>query len=337
MRKKKSDILKPEGRPRTVLECLRGARGEISGEAVCQELGITRAAVWKQVQTLRDRGYEITAAQRRGYKLVSGPDIPLASEVAPHLRTDRLGRHWEFLDKVTSTNRYLADLAEAGEPEGTVVVAEEQIMGRGRMARRWFSPPGVNLYMSALFRPKVMPQQVPSMSLVAGLAAARALNRLFPRLKIRVKWPNDLMADGRKIAGILCDMRAETDRVHHIVVGIGVNVNLKPSAIPPELRGVATSIRELLKRDVPRARVAAEILNELEPLVRTWERGGLKLLLPELEAVSLLNGRQVIISLLSGEVRGKVLGLAPSGALVVETATGEKREIMSGDVHVRRY
>ncbi len=335
--RKTSDILKPEGRARTVLECLRGARGEISGEAICQELGITRAAVWKQIQTLRDQGYEITAAQRRGYRLVKGPNIPLAAEVAPHLRTEKFGRHWVYLDRTTSTNRYLSELAEAGEPAGTAVVAEEQVLGRGRMARRWFSPPGVNLHLSVLLRPKVDPRQVPSVALVAGLAVARALRKLFPRLDFKVKWPNDVMVGGCKLAGVLCDLRAEADRLHHIVVGIGVNLNLKTSDIPPELRGVATSLREQLKRDVSRPHVAAEILNQLEELVVTWEKNGLKPLLPELEKFSLLQGRQVTISLLSGEVRGKALGIAPSGALIVETITGERREILSGDVHVRRY
>ena len=335
--KKINDIPKDDNHPRSVLECLRGTRGDVSGEVICQELGISRAAVWKHIQTLRGMGYEIDAAQRRGYRLRGVPNLPIAAEVAPYLRTQWLGRHWVYLDKVTSTNRYAADLAEAGDPDGTVVIAEEQKLGRGRMARRWFSPPDVNLYMSALFRPKVSPQQLPSMSLVAGLAVARAVKKLYPKIAVSVKWPNDLMVDGKKLAGVLCDMRAEVDNVHYLVVGIGINVNMRAVALPPELNGVATSLRELLKRDASRQHLAAEILNQLEDLYRIWLAGGLRPLIPELEKTSLLQGREVAVSLLSGEIRGKVVGIAPSGALILQTMTGARKEILSGDVHVRRY
>ena len=253
-----------------------------------------------------------------------------------YLRTKWLGRHWHHLAKVTSTNSHLANLTADSEPEGSVVVAEEQNLGRGRMARRWFSPPGVNLYMSALFMPKISTKKVSSMYQLVGLAVVRAIRKLHPKIPVTIKWPNDLLVDGKKLGGILCDMRANADRGHFLIVGIGVNVNMRYSELPLELAGRATSLREWLKHDASRPKLAAEILNQLEPLYKAWLTKGLEPLITELEKLSFQQGQQVAVSMLSGEVRGKAVGIAPSGALILETMTGERKEILAGDVQVRK-
>ena len=332
--KQKNEIIEiPEkpGPPQNVLEILRQEKGTVSGEIISQKLGFTRAAVWKQVQALCGLGYDISAVQHMGYRLVAVANRPLAAEVAIGLRTKWLGRRWNYLTKVASTSNHLAGYANTGEAEGLVVVAEEQNFGRGRMARKWFSPPDVNLYMSALFRPNLQQQQVPSMYQVAALAVMRAVKKLYPQVQIGFKWPNDLMVDGKKLGGVLCDARFKADRVDCLIVGIGLNVNMRPSTLPPELKNAATSLYERLKREASRPLLAAEIINQLEELYGIWQAGGLRPLIPELEKASILQGRQATISTLNGNVVGMVQGFAPSGAIIVKTPMGVCREILSGD------
>jgi len=209
-----------------IIAWLKQAAGEeISSERLCADLGISRAAVWKHIQGLRGQGYRIEAAPRRGYRLCASPDTPLATEVMPLLTTRMIGRHYVFLESVDSTNRQAALQAESGAPEGTVVVADGQTVGRGRMGRAWVSPAGLNAYLSILLMPRVEPARVSTLPLVAGLAVALAIERIAPGLRPLVKWPNDILINGRKACGILCELEAETDRIRRVVCGIGVNLN----------------------------------------------------------------------------------------------------------------
>lgn len=321
--------------PRRILEILRAAGAEVSGQAICEQLGISRTAVWKHIGELRQIGYDITAHPRRGYLLQQTPNRPLALEVAPLLRTKFLGRRLHFVDAIDSTNRRLTAMAEDGAPEGSVLVADSQTGGRGRMGRTWFSPAGANLYVSMLLRPPVPPQQAPSLSLAVGVAAARALRALLPRLPVRIKWPNDLMLNGKKLGGILCEMRSEPDRVHYVVVGIGLNVNVAAEQFPPGLHDGAVSLKMATGRDVSRPQLLAELLAQTEAVYRPWIREGLAPFLKELETESFLKGRQLTVELPSGTVSGKAVGVTAAGALILETAAG-RREILSGDVHIRK-
>ncbi|NLK01318.1 MAG: biotin--[acetyl-CoA-carboxylase] ligase, partial [Clostridia bacterium] len=200
-----------------------GGSAYISGEKISEILGVSRSAVWKHIENLREEGYEIDSATKKGYKLISVPDILFPQEISPGLDTKRLGkslRHFHVLD---STNEYARVLAEEGAKEGTVVIAEQQKKGRGRMDRPWFSPRG-GIWFSVIFRPPFRPHRAPGITLVSTAAVTNALS-IITGLEPLIKWPNDIYIEGRKVGGILTEMRAEMDRIHYIIQGIGINAN----------------------------------------------------------------------------------------------------------------
>ena len=319
----------------TILTALRGAAGSISGEELCQSLGTTRAALWKQIQSLRGMGYVIDSAPRRGYRLASSPDTPYPWEVSPGLRTSRLGRVLEFHDSIVSTNQRVAEAARTGAPEGMVAVADTQTGGRGRMGRTWHSPPGKNLYFSVLFRPPLPPYRGSEISPVAAAALLRALATVCPGLDVQWKWPNDVLIGGRKLSGILCDMESEADRIAFLVVGIGVNVNSARSDFPTAITKVATSLAAESDQPVSRGQLMAAILNEFEAAYGQWLTEGLRPVLHELEKRSYLHGRTVTVETGGAALTGVVTGTSPQGGLRLRAADGRTVEVLSGDVHVR--
>lgn len=309
--------------------------GEVSSRAICERLAVSRAAVWKQVETLRAGGYVIEACSRRGYRLVAAPDTPHAAEVLPLLTTRRLGRACHYADETGSTNRDGAARALAGADEGLVLVAGCQTAGRGRMTRAWFSPPGANLYFSLLLRPDVELAQAASLPLVLGLAVAEALSGLSPEVRPLVKWPNDILVQGRKVCGILCEMQAETDRVRHIIAGVGVNVNLTRDALPDDLRDRATSLRIETGKTFSRAAVLAAILNRFEPLYDRWRAEGLAPLVPAVNERDALRGRIITLEQGGRRIEGRADGIQPDGALLLRTSEGLV-PVYSGEAHVGR-
>ncbi len=319
-----------------ILARLRDCSEPVSGEELCAALAVTRTAVWKHVQNLRQAGYQIDSAPRRGYRLLACPNQPYPCEVRPFLTTKRLGRTLDYLPVADSTNRQLAARAQAGAAEGAVLVADSQTAGRGRLARHWFSPPGVNLYFSLLLRPTTPPAAAPQLSLLAALALVRAVAALCPGLAPRFKWPNDVFLDDRKLSGILCDMAAETDRVDYLIVGVGINVNLRQADFPPELRDSAISLRQAGGVEIDRARLLAAFLNQLEPLYLDWLANGLAGALPDLRRHSLLQDRLVEIEAGRETIVGTVVGLGAGGSLLLTTPAGEGREILCGDVRLAR-
>ncbi len=307
--------------------------GEVSSRILCERLSVSRAAVWKQIETLRVGGYEIEACSRRGYRLVRAPDTPCAAEVRPLLTTRRLGHDCRYVAETGSTNRDVAALAQSGAEEDVVIVAGQQNAGRGRMTRAWFSPPEVNLYFSLLLRPVVEPGRAASLPLVAGLAVAEALAALVPDVNPRIKWPNDILISDKKICGILCEMQAETDCVSHIIPGIGINVNLTRVMLPENLRDRATSLRIETGRIFSRAVVLAAILNRFEPLYERWCRSGFESLLPAVASRDALAGRTVSLEQGGRQVTGKAEGIQPDGALRLVTAQGLV-PVYSGEAHI---
>lgn len=307
----------------------------VSGQTLCAALGVSRAAVWKQVHSLVLHGYTIEARPRMGYRLMAVPEAPLPGEVQPRLTTRRLGRELIWLDSVDSTNRVLGEKAAAGAAEGLVVAADTQTAGRGRLDRVWFSPPGKNLYASILLRPAAPLDRAPSLALLLGLAVRRAVRALAPALDPRLKWPNDLWVDNRKLCGILCDMQAEPDRVHYVAAGIGLNVNTASADFPPEIRASATSLQIAAGRPFPRSEVLAALLNALEPVYRRWEKKGLAPFLNELNEADLLKGRAVTLIQGTRAWSGRADGIAPDGALRLIGADGEITAVYSGDIQVR--
>ena len=316
-----------------VLELLRGGDEYLSGEQIGRRLGISRSAVWKHVRELRAAGYGIVSSPKKGYGLRVVANVPIAAEVTPHLKTVTLGRRIDYHDAVDSTNRAVADLARQGAVEGTVVVADAQTAGRGRMGRRWESPAGGTLYFSVLLTPNVEPARVPQLALVAAVAVHAGLTECCGDLTAQIKWPNDILVSGRKVAGILCEASMEADRVHRVILGVGINVN--GTTVPAALRATATTLRIAGGREISRAALLGAVINHLEARYKSWLReGSLSGHLGYFERHSALSGRTVAAENLSGVVRGTARGITPTGELVIETAGGALINLLAGDVHL---
>ncbi len=314
-----------------ILAWLRAASTPLSGEDIASRLGISRAAVFKHVETLRTRGYAIDAEHAQGYVLAGTPDRLDATELGRHLTGP-----WRTIDwhaETDSTQRVARDRARAGAAEGTIVIAESQTAGRGRLGRTWHSPPGRNVYCSVVLRPALPPSTVPQLALVAGLSVARAVETL--GLRPAIKWPNDVQLEGRKVAGVITEMDAELERVHSVVLGIGVNVNARVADFPPYLRDVATSLALAAGRPVDRVRFAARLLDALEADHRRFVAGGFAALRPEWERRSALTGRAVIVRAADTEVAGTVAGVEDDGALRLVDAGGTVRRVIAGEVTLR--
>jgi BirA family biotin operon repressor/biotin-[acetyl-CoA-carboxylase] ligase len=282
---------------------------------------------------LKGAGYGIVSVPKKGYGLRAVANVPSAAEVTPHLKTRSMGRHIEYHDAVDSTNRAAGDLARQGAVEGTVIIADAQTAGRGRMGRRWESPAGDNLYFSVLLTPNVEPARVPQLALVAAVAVHEGLAECCPGITARIKWPNDILVGGRKVAGILCEASLEADRVHRVILGIGINVN--GTSIAGELRTTATTLRIAGGREVSRAALLGAVLNHLEARYERWlQDGSLSGFLDYFEGHSALNGRPVAAENLSGTVRGTARGITSTGELVIETTAGERLHLLAGDVHL---
>ena len=315
-----------------IVAWLRASTAPLSGEELARRLGCSRAAVWKQIGALRRLGYRIEARRAHGYALAAAPDRLGPAELAPHLAGRWRDIRW--LAETDSTQRVARELARAGAPEGTVVIAEAQTAGRGRLGRTWHSPRGVNLYCSIVLRPPLSPAAVPQVALVAGVAAAAALAET-PGLAPRLKWPNDVLIDGRKVAGILTEMEAEVERVHHVILGIGVNLNAPRAAFPPELRERATSLFLATGRRVDRAAVTGRLLAALEARYGRFLEGGFEAVRAEWESYSCLTGTDVRVASAEGEMAGRVLGLDTDGALMLARPDGTSTRIVAGEVTVR--
>jgi BirA family biotin operon repressor/biotin-[acetyl-CoA-carboxylase] ligase len=317
-----------------VLSFLRATPNYVSGQSISRELGLSRVAIWKHVKTLRAQGCRIDACRHRGYRLIGVPDMPTEEAIGGGLRTTTLGRPLLFFREVDSTNHQLATRA-ANAAEGLALVADHQTAGRGRMGRAWFSPAGANVYLSVLLRPQVSLSQIATLPLVVGCVVARTVRRLAADVPVRIKWPNDLHVNGRKLGGILCEMVAETDGVQHVVVGIGLNVNLRRSRIPAAIARSATSLAIETRHAFARAEVVAELLNQFEPAYRLWCTEGLEPFLAELTELDALKGRLLRVEQAGGRVVGGIAeGVGVDGTLRLRQPDGSHLTVCSGDAHI---
>jgi BirA family biotin operon repressor/biotin-[acetyl-CoA-carboxylase] ligase len=324
----------PPGNEELVLAFLADAGDDfVSGEAISDKLGLSRAAVWKHVNALRAQGYRIDALSARGYRLVAVPDRLGPLELRPLLSTRDLGHALHCHDSLPSTNDLAKELAEQGAAHGEVVVAETQTAGRGRRGRSWASPPARNLYLSVVLRPELPPQRATEITLLASVALCEAVREA--GVAAEIKWPNDVLAGGRKVGGILTEMAAEPDRVQWLVVGLGVNLNAAADDFPPELRGEATSLAAERGAAVPRALFAAALLARLEAWLDRHAAEGFAPVREAWRALSGTLGREVRVVTGDGELRGVAEDVDEAGALLVRGALGLER-VIAGDVHLLR-
>jgi BirA family biotin operon repressor/biotin-[acetyl-CoA-carboxylase] ligase len=312
-----------------VLQVLRGAADAVSGEYLATQLGLSRAAVWKRVHRLKAQGYVIEGSPRRGYRLLAVPDKLLPEEVLQGLKTGVFKGPVHYFETLDSTNDLAKALAVQGAPEGTVVVAEAQTGGRGRLGREWNSPSGVGLYVSLVLRPMLPPMELPQITLTTAVAVVRAVRRV-AGLAPGIKWPNDLLLNGKKLGGILTEMETESDRIRHVVVGLGLNVN--NPGFPPELAATATSLALVAERTFSRVNLLQAWLEEFEALYERFLHQGFQEILEEWKGSAVTLGKMVTVRQGPREISGQALDVAPDGALLLRTADGEMVRVTSGEI-----
>lgn len=303
--------------------------GLVSGEAISDKLGLSRAAVWKHVQALRARGYRIDAVPARGYRLREIPDRLTPLELRPLLATRELGQVLHCFEEVASTSDVAKALAEDGAAHGEVVIAERQTAGRGRRGRTWVSPPGKNLYLSVVLRPELPARRAPEVTLVASVALCEVVREAGVAAEIR--WPNDLLARGRKLAGILTELAADPDHVQWVVLGIGVNLNAGPEDFPRELRDHATSLAAERGQPAPRALFTASLLARLEEWLERHRAEGFPPVREAWRARSGTLGRPVRVSAEGRDVEGVAEDIDETGALLLRVGKVLTR-VVAGDL-----
>jgi BirA family biotin operon repressor/biotin-[acetyl-CoA-carboxylase] ligase len=322
-------------RDAVILAALREAGlNPVSGEELARRLGISRAAVWAHIQELRALGYDIQASPHLGYRLLGAPDHLHGDDLLARLGPGhRIGRDIRVFRETTSTSDVVEKLARDGVAEGVVVFAEAQTAGRGRLGRTWVSPAGKGLWFSVLLRPALRPPEATRLTIAAAVAVARAVQSQ-TGLEPEVKWPNDLLRRGRKFGGILTELSGEQDRVRHVVLGIGLDVNLTAADLPGELRRLATSLRLELGRPVPRADLAVAVLRELDAAYAQVSGAGFAALADEWESRCTTIGRSLEVALGPRRIRGRAEALDGDGALLVRTEHGHLERLTGGDVTV---
>ena len=311
------------------------AKGEpISGQQLADDFGLSRTAIWKHIKELEEEGYGIETIKKKGYVLTSSPDSLQAVKVEQHLTTERFGRHIHYQLTCESTQPIAHGLAQAGAQDGSVVLCEEQTAGKGRLARAWTSTEGKGIWMSVIIRPEIPPTKAPQLTLVAAVAVTRAIEDVAD-VRAEIKWPNDLLINGKKCTGILTELQADIDRVHAIILGIGVNVNQRLSDFPQEIQSIATSIQMITGHPVDRAKLVARILYHLEVYTDMYVKHGFEPLKILWESYSCTLGKRIKAVMIHQQIEGIALGITDDGILQVKTDDGEIHGIYSADIEIQ--
>ena len=319
-----------------ILSALRENSCGVSGAQLAEQLKISRAAVWARIEELRRVGYEIQAGPHFGYRLVRSPDALHADDLLARLgKTKVVGRDIQVFEQTTSTNDVIEILARDGVKEGVVVFAESQTKGRGRLGRKWMSPTHKGLWFSILLRPDLRPQEATQLTVASATALRRAI-AAETGLQPEIKWPNDILIGGKKVAGILTELSAEVDRVKHIILGIGVDVNLDAGELPAELRKNATSLKIESGEVISRAEMAVAILRELDLDYARIGGGKFPAVADEWESGCATIGKNVTIHIGDRKIRGCAESLDDDGALLVRTEHGHLERIIGGDVTLEK-
>ncbi|MDD7643683.1 MAG: biotin--[acetyl-CoA-carboxylase] ligase [bacterium] len=316
-----------------ILQALRETDGYVSGQQLCEQFHVSRTAVWKAINQLREMGYEIDSVSNKGYCIRSAPDVLNKNELLSLRKTAWIGTQVECFDVIGSTNTTAMQMAEEGAPHGTLVVADRQDSGKGRRGRSWEMPAGVAIAMSIVIKPEeLQPQNAPMLTLVSALAVVRGIEQQ-TGIRTEIKWPNDIVIGGKKVCGMLTEMSTQIDYINHIVVGIGINVHNEQ--FPEELSDRATSLYLESGTHVNRAALVEAVCESFEYyydiFMRTQDLSGLQ---EEYNSKMVNMGRQVRILDPKGEYEGIALGITEHGELLTETPEGVRR-VDSGEVSVR--
>ncbi|KAF0818781.1 Biotin operon repressor [Bacillus sp. ZZV12-4809] len=305
----------------------------LSGQYLADLIGCSRTAVWKHIEELRKEGFELEAVRRKGYRIIKTPEKVTPDEIRLGLQTETLGRQIHHEESVDSTQKIAHRLAYEGAQEGTIVIAEEQLSGRGRMDRRWHSPKSTGIWMSVILRPNIPPPKAPQLTLITAVAVVQAIEELTD-LSPQIKWPNDILMNGKKVTGILTELQADADRIISIIIGIGINVNQQLDDYPDELKEVATSLSIEKGEKLSRAELIKILLGKLENLYKLYlEKGFYPIkLLWESYAVSI--GKNLTARTITGSIYGKALGITDDGVLMIEDSSGKVHHVYSADIEL---
>jgi len=299
----------------------------LSGDQISHRLGISRQALWKHIQEIRDLGYDIVAVPHLGYRLASLPNRLFPSEISWHLNTKFIGKKIYYFDVLPSTMDMATELGIKGAPEGTLVLAEAQAQGRGRLGRSWLSPKYKGIYMSLILKPNILPNSAPVLTLLSAVSICEAIKE-FAGLDIRIKWPNDLLLSNKKLGGILTELNAEMDATRFIVIGIGLNVNNEKKTLPSG----ATSLKEQKEENINRIGLLQEILRKLEANYLLFQEEGSPPIIEKWRNYSLTLGKRVKISCHKEHREGEAIDIDTDGGLLIRKDSGLVEKIMAGDV-----
>ncbi len=318
-----------------VLKILKVHQGQyVSGELLAQNLGISRAAIWKYLVRLKEIGYKIEAAPRKGYRLLSPTALLHPLEIKDGLQTTKFGQIIYEQAEIDSTNKWAKTLAgQQNAPEGTLVIAEKQTGGRGRMGRSWSSAPGLGLWFSLILRPQISMSALAGIMLLTAVSMGKTIFQI-TGIQVQIKWPNDVMYQGRKLVGILAELNGEADMVHYLVLGVGVNVNHRKEDFPEELTGIATSLKLIRGEDCSRRLILQEFLKELEIAYNQLPPSGISDAIIEYAKIhSATLGKKVKVNMGPGRVlEGEALDLESDGSLLVRESNGKITRVYSGDI-----
>ncbi|MCM1159213.1 MAG: biotin--[acetyl-CoA-carboxylase] ligase [Bacteroidales bacterium] len=315
-----------------IVEILKAKSDYVSGQEICNMLGVSRTAVWKNINALKAEGYRIDSVNNKGYKLLGEPDIINEMRVREHLHTKWLAGMILYEEEMDSTNIQAKRLGESNAPNGALIVTERQTAGRGRRGKTWVSPQG-NCYFSILLRPEIMMDRASMITLVSALALAKAIKQT-TNLDTMIKWPNDVIANGKKLCGILTESSTDLEYINYAVVGIGINTN--QIDFPEEIRETASSIRLETGERVDRAKLLGVFLNIFEQYYEKFlETEDLSTLSAEYNRLLVNCGREVKIIEKEQERILKAVGIDDNGRLIVEDGHGQQEAIISGEVSVR--
>ena len=319
-----------------ILQFLRDHSSDfLSGEEISHRLKVSRTAVWKRIRQLRTMGYEIEASTRSGYRLIRSPDLLTPTEINPILKTKWIGKRIHHFQALDSTNSEAYELALNGAEEGELVIAESQEKGKGRLGRQWFSPPFLNIYVSLILRPKIPPHQASLITLMAAVATADSI-RNFSGLIPSIKWPNDILLRDRKVAGLLNEIHSEVDRVHFVILGIGINLNIDEKMFSKEIRDVATSLKIETGETVSRKDFLQSLFLELERWYAMFSEEGSVVILNAWRDRAHIKGKQVKVTSFGETLAGRAIDVDSDGALILETKDGKQKRVVAGDVEYSR-
>ncbi|SDO93314.1 biotin--[acetyl-CoA-carboxylase] ligase [Halobacillus aidingensis] len=321
-----------ESTRKELIQLLNNVEGHISGQELSGQLGISRTAVWKHMNELKKDGYEIEAVQRKGYKILSSPDKISENTLRWGLDTKWIGHELHHYDQVESTQEIVHQLAKQGKPHGTVVIADEQVKGKGRMSRNWDSPKGKGIWMSVLLRPNLPPVQAPQITLLAATVLARMIAER-SALAPQIKWPNDLLINHKKVSGILTEMQAEQDTIQYIVLGMGMNVNQEDREIPADIKYKASSLKIESRQHWNIQQTVQHILRLFEETYERFEAHGFSSIKKDWEHFGYKIGEEVTISTMKKTWQATLVGIEPDGALRAKSKDGEEEKLYSAEIH----